>query len=510
MLKLNKTFRISAISVIFINTISFFSYASDSLQTSPVVHPKSVGVLQINALTDKRFQKIENFGASDAWSCAFVGQWPSPKKEAVAELLFSRELDESGNPKGIGLSLWRFNLGAGSAEQGVDSDIKDEWRRGESFLQEDGSYDWDKQAGQVWFAKTAKKHGVEKLLAFSNSPPISMTKNGKAYANIGESNLTAENYPKFAKYLSSVLKNFKERGLDIDYISPVNEPQWDWSKPNQEGSPFNNNEIAGIIRVLDAALENEGLQTTIDLAEAGKINYLFEDADKPGIGSQINAFFNKSSPDYVGNLKHVAQNLSAHSYFTTSPFESSVALRTKLKDAIEQQPGLSFWMSEYCILGDNEGEINGNGRDLGITSGLYLARTIHNDLAVANASAWNWWTAVSAYDYKDGLVYVDKNKSDGNYYDSKMLWALGNYSQFIRPGFERVDVSIDGKFTQNENFLVSAYEQPKSKEMVYVFVNSGDKTIETVLKINGNKAKTTKAYMTSEASNLAEIKNVNF
>jgi O-glycosyl hydrolase len=466
---------------------------------------ETVGVVQINALTDRRFQQIENFGASDAWSCAFVGQWPDAKKEAVAELLFSKELDNSGNPKGIGLSLWRFNLGAGSV---ANSNIKDEWRRSESFLNVDGSYDWSRQAGQVWFAEAAKKHGVEKLLAFTNSPPVSMTKNGKTYANNGESNLAAENYPKFAKYLSTVLKNLKERGLEIDYISPVNEPQWDWSKPNQEGTPFYNNEIAGIVRALDKALDVEGLQTTIDLAEAGKINYLFEDADKPGIGSQINAFFNETSANYVGNLKHVARNISAHSYFTTSPFESSVAMRTKLKNAIMQQPGLRFWMSEYCILGDNTGEINGNGRDFGITPALYVARTIHNDLTVANASAWNWWTAVSAYAYKDGLVYVDKNNTNGNYYDSKMLWTLGNYSRFIRPGFERVEVSVDGNFTQNENFLVSAYEQPETKEMVYVFVNSGTNSIEIALKINGNKTNTSKAYITSEVSNLAEMEIV--
>ncbi|WP_341227461.1 glycoside hydrolase [uncultured Arcticibacterium sp.] len=508
MLKLIRKFRISAYSVILLGSLSFFSFTScgsDSLQTSPVINPEIDNAIKVNALTDRRYQEIENFGASDAWACAFVGEWPSAKKEAIAELLFSKELDNSGNPKGIGLSLWRFNLGAGSAEQGAASDIKDEWRRGESFLNADGTYDWTRQAGQVWFAEEAKKYGVEKLLAFTNSPPVSMTRNGKAYANNSVTNLAAENYQDFAKYLSTVLKNLKERGLEIDYISPINEPQWDWSKPNQEGTPFYNNEIAGVVRALDAALEADGLNTTIDLAEAGKINYLFEDADKPGIGSQIQAFFNESSADYIGNLRHVARNLSAHSYFTTSPFQSSVEMRSKLKTEIEKVPDLSLWMSEYCILGGNSGEIQGNGRDLGITPALYVARVIHNDLAVANASAWNWWTAVSGYDYKDGLVYVDKNNTDGNYYESKILWALGNYSRFIRPGFERVEVSIDGKFTQNEDFLVSAYEEPETKEMVYVFVNSGTKAMAIALNTDGNKAKTSKAYVTSETADLAEM-----
>jgi hypothetical protein len=94
-------------------------------------------------------------------------------------------------------------------------------------------------------------------------------------------------------------------------------------------------------------------------------------------------------------------------------------------------------MSEYCILGDNEGEIKGEGKDLGIDPALYMAKVIHNDLVNANASAWHWWIAISPYNYKDGLVYIDKNKTDGDFKSSKMLWALGNYSRFIRPGAVR-------------------------------------------------------------------------
>lgn len=79
------------------------------------------------------FQTIESFGASDAWSIQFVGKnWPDSKKEAIAQLLFSTEMDESSNPKGIGLTAWRFNIGGGSAEQGSASNISDEWRRAES------------------------------------------------------------------------------------------------------------------------------------------------------------------------------------------------------------------------------------------------------------------------------------------------------------------------------------------------------------------------------------------
>jgi len=63
--------------------------------------------------TGRVYQAIDNFGASDAWSCQFIGGWPEAKKNSIADMLFSMDTLKDGAPKGIGLSLWRFNIGAG-------------------------------------------------------------------------------------------------------------------------------------------------------------------------------------------------------------------------------------------------------------------------------------------------------------------------------------------------------------------------------------------------------------
>ena len=94
-----------------------------------------------------RIQEVEGFGASDAWSMQFVGNWPDQKRKRIADLLFSMDEDDLGNPIGIGLNTWRFNVGAGSIYQGGSCNINDKWRRTEGFLQNDGSYDWDQQSG---------------------------------------------------------------------------------------------------------------------------------------------------------------------------------------------------------------------------------------------------------------------------------------------------------------------------------------------------------------------------
>lgn len=129
---------------------------------------------------DKPLQTMEHFGASDAWSMHILGLWPQEKQNQIADWLFSTENDANGKPKGIGLSLWRFNVGAGSTEQGEASQIGSSWMRTECFMNADGIYDWNKQQGQRNFLKLAKERGVTKFLAFLNSPPVYYTQNGLA------------------------------------------------------------------------------------------------------------------------------------------------------------------------------------------------------------------------------------------------------------------------------------------------------------------------------------------
>ena len=87
------------------------------------------------------FQTLTGFGASDCWAPAFVGKSWITNRDKISELLFSSEI-QSGQPKGIGLSMWRVNLGGGSAEQGEASGIEDKSRRAESYLTDDLTLDW--------------------------------------------------------------------------------------------------------------------------------------------------------------------------------------------------------------------------------------------------------------------------------------------------------------------------------------------------------------------------------
>jgi O-glycosyl hydrolase len=427
------------------------------------------------------YQTIANFGASDAWAGQFVGNWPEQKKNVIADWLFSTDTTAAGQPAGIGLSLWRYNIGLGTAEQGDSAGIRDEWRR---------TYNWQHQSGQLWFLQAAQKRKVKQFLAFLNSPPVNLTINGKGFASKGNCNIDPSKYDALANYVADVISGI---GIQFDYFSPVNEPQWDWSDGGQEGCPYNNEQISGVTKSISKVFTARKISTKIIIGEAGKIDYLYAKLDKPAKGEQINAFFDKSSPLYIGDLPNLKHAISGHSYFTTSPAATAIQIREKLAVSLK---GLEFWQSEYCILGDNAGEINGAKRDYGMDAALYLARTIHYDLTVANAAAWQYWLAISPYDYKDGLIYIDKNTKDGAYHDSKMLWVLGNYSRFVRPGAQRIKATV----SDSTSLLVSAYK--KDQAITIIAINNSKDAINITFDA---KIKIVRSYVTSDIGNLQPV-----
>ncbi|UMB62049.1 xylanase [Lutibacter sp. A80] len=470
--------------------------------------------LKVIITPEVEYQTIHNFGASDAWTTQFVGNWPLEKKDAIADLLFGLEYDSTGSPKGIGLSAWRFNIGAGSAEQGALSGIKDSWRRAEGFLQDDLSYNWKSQSGQQWFLLAAKQRGVKDFVGFVNSPPVQLTKNNKAYpSNANSSNLAEENYNSYAVFLAEVVKNFKRNlNIELTYISPFNEPQWEWIKGSQEGSPWNNNELALATKAIDKVFNEENLKTKLEISEAGSIGYLTSEKTKfNNRSNQVEEFFNTESSNYIGDLNSVVSKFAGHSYFTTWKISKLKKEREKIAQKLGEYPNLEYWMTEYCVLENNE-EIKGKGKDLGMNTALYVSRVIHSDLTISNASAWHWWIALSAYNYKDGLIYVDKATDDGEFVDSKLLWALGNYARFIRPEAKRIKVDykdINSIENLKNGLLVSAYKN-SDNSIVVVVVNQQKNAVHLDMLIDGTSAfKAKKMYTTNKSLNLknVEIKN---
>jgi len=436
--------------------------------------------LTLNIQTTRRHQVIENFGAADAWSMDPIGrEWTKENRETLADLLFSRD-------KGIGLSLWRFNIGAGGAVTDR-AKLWDPWRGAECFRQtEADGYDWTKQAGQQWFLQAARARGVPQFLACAYSPPVWMTKNGHAYCDkaSGSTNLKPGYEVAFARFLADVVQHFQEeKGIPFRYLSPLNEPNWAW-EGGQEGCRYSNADIARLVRALHNELAARKLDVEIDVPEAGDLISLLDDAQfREWSGAkQSDAFYTggnhelgvgkyrETIRDLLGNAdirRMLKGKITAHSYWTDTDAHHLVGLRRRVRKNLDAyQPGARYWMTEYCIMEHK--------RDLGMDAALRAAKVIHHDLVDAGASAWHWWLAVSPADYKDGLIYTDyKTNGQQNILPSRLLWALGNYSRFIRPGAQRVTLETlpEGAHPSHPDMLASAYINRDGRTLVIVCIN---------------------------------------
>jgi hypothetical protein len=146
-----------------------------------------------------------------------------------------------------------------------------------------------------------------------------------------------------------------------------------------------------------------------------------------------------------------------------------------------------------------------------INLGLYVARLIHTNLAVANASAWQWWTAVSLNEDVplqllplEGLTGEDV-KYDGRVVTTKMFWATANYSFFVRPGMRRIDVrTVDREVSPLEaatSLMLSSYTD--GSQVVTVIVNYADE--DKCISLKCDNSRKGKLYVTSIDKDLQYI-----
>ena len=450
--------------------------------------------------TSIHHQVVDNFGANDAWSIQKIGaEWSEANKNKIAELLFSTNT-------GIGLSSWRFNLGAGINLR----TIRDSWRTTESFATAPGIYDWSRQAGQRWFLRAAKAHGVNQFLATVYSPPLRLTKNG--LSNLGhDTNSTTNLKPgaenDFANYLADIVRHFSDNSdaserMDFNFVLPVNEPQWEWQH-SQEGCRYSNGDLKKIYTALHSRLVADGLRTKILGPESGSIPDMYS-LDEPArekwhadYGNYLNCLC--GDPETASCFGGV---ISYHSYWSDELPDKLVPHREQLGRAFAKFPSWKIWQSEYCVME--------TGRDLGMDTALRVARIIHYDLTLVNASSWQWWLAVANEDFKSGLIYTDYKKPGDaeTIYESKLLWTLGNFSRFIRPGMVRVELS--GPQDVN-GLMASAFYDDRTGRTVLVFVNCADRQqwVRLHFRSHNRNINWFTPYTTSEHSNLASGDRIN-
>jgi glucuronoarabinoxylan endo-1,4-beta-xylanase len=136
--------------------------------------------------------------------------------------------------------------------------------------------------------------------------------------------------------------------------------------------------------------------------------------------------------------------------------------------------------------------------DPSILNGIGVARWIHDALVTGGVSAWHYWWLIGLNTDDEGLIGYS-----GNTTITKRLYAVGNFSKFVRPGYMMVGVS-----SATPNVSVSAFKNPSTGDFVVVAINQNGADTPITLTLNGLTATSVTPWVTSSTLNLAAQTNL--
>lgn len=423
--------------------------------------------LKITVDKEKTYETFNGFGASAAWWAKVAGG--SAKADEVARLLYSEE--------GLELNIYRYNIGAGSADNPKDS--FEDWRRTESFYvfnENTGEYEYDftRDANAQKMLDLCLSYGcIDTVVLFANSPHYSMTVNGKTCGNenMNVCNLAEENYEAYVDYFLTITEYFIEKGIPVKYISPINEPNWSWGvetvNTSQEGCYYGTEEIYEVFKVFAREIKERNLPVLLSGPESGEI------------GEQTYEWF-----EYLYNdpeIRPYLGSLAYHSYWS----DNSQFRKMNFGNWTDKNvPDINIDMSEWC-------ELPCASANDSVDAALIQARVMVNDLEFANVNSWSAWVGVhgrGGYEGKEGFFTDGLLAADGNITEVEVItryYGVAHFSKFIPAGSVRLDTSKNvfdfaprkDENTGNIRFLfgtnVVSYLTPDGK-IVTVVVNEGE------------------------------------
>lgn len=448
------------------------------------------------------YQVMNGFGASACWWSQDVGAWNNA--DEIMQALYDSD-------KGIGLNIYRYNLGAGSKN---DTHILTENRRTECFLNADGTYNFNNDKNAQACLELAKKYAGKdmRLTLFCNSAPVYLTKNGASYCtpykNEDEpwiSNLDKSKYPDFADFCYNSAEYFVNKGYRVTSVSPINEPQYNWAawynddntySVNQEGCYYSKYEARDLLKTFVKKFKGSDLDkkdVKVSMFESGSM-----EGDDSSCAAYMDCILGRG-PKYVfknAKLRKYFKEVSMHSYWSGADTKKNAE-----KYISDKYSKYSVAATEYCQMTDDKNtgvydliakEKNGtNGTS--IKYGVAMANTIVDDLTIMNANEWDWWTACSYGTYTDGLIYLDEDNHE-NLDFSKRYYCLGNFSKFIKEGAVRVACSSGVKNVRSVAFV------NEDNTVVTVYVNNNDKKAHTTIDCEGDYA----VYTTDRDNDIAK------
>ena len=401
--------------------------------------------------TDADFNhRFEAWGTSLSWWANEVGgQTNTQGREELLDLFFDPD-------NGLGMNFVRYNIGAGS---NPDDSIQNITRPGaelQGFVPNEPSdvsnistwdFDFNQDATQRLVLDGAIGRGVTQVEAFANSAPWWMTISGSSSGNPGRRNLNTRNYDAFADYLLEVNDHFQnELGIHFETLAPVNEP----------GTFFWNNQTGS-----GGGQQQEGMNVPRGTDQNNLYVAFGEAIANAGIDLKLIGLEETSSEASVDSWERLSdeaksfiQQINTHTYSAFGNTRTTAGSSQELL-AAAQTEDVGIYATEF-------------GTGQGATR---LARQISADIRYLDAAGWTYWQALEDNNGSGwGLAIANFNGSNDEYDVQDGYFAFKQFSAFIRPGSEIIELSDEGEALDN---ITAAYD-PRTGKTALVVNNEGD------------------------------------
>jgi glucosylceramidase len=395
----------------------------------------STGIL-IN--TQKQFQSIDGFGYTlTGGSAQLIYALEASKRKALLEELFGL------GPTSIGISVLRIAVGASDLDGQVFSYDDVPTGQKDPLLKQFSLK--ASQSDLIPLMQEIKKINPKiKFMATPWSPPAWMKDN---QSSKGGSLLTG-NYEVYANYLVRYLQEMKALGLEMDYLTPQNEPLHPGNNPSLLMLASEQNQF--IKKHLGPAFQKAGLKTKIIVYDhnCDKPEYPLEILNDPITRKYVagSAFHL-----YNGDISALGQVRKAHPdkdvYFT------------------EQWTGAK---------GDFAGDFNWHIKNVIIGALNNDAKTAL-EWNLANDPNWEPHTPGGCTECK-GALTIDKN---GQILRNQAYYIIAQASKFIPTGSKRIEIS------NLPNGMNGVAVLRPDQQVVVLLQNETQNTINTSIGLGG-------------------------
>jgi len=288
-------------------------------------------------------------------------------------------------------------------------------------------------------------------------------------------------YNDYADLLADYVKNFQANmGHPLSVLSIQNEPNM---KVSYESAYMNGNDIRDFLKTISERFPLKSVFVNIMAPEFENYDINFNSMVKPSLDDQVS--------------NNVLTHIALHQY--NAGWDSGITAGTVNGLAYFPQiaaSGKRFWQTEISNLGPHCPD------DHGIENALYYARMIHFNMTMAGTNAflfWWLWQNTDSNEVMGGSLITVRNGT--TVIPAKRLYAMGQYSRFVRPGWVRIEAEAEPV----KGVFISAYKNPSGNEIAIVMINTNVSSVDLSIGMGANRFESLNSWRTSSSENLTSL-----